>query len=563
MSLQFPDLTIRARLIGGFAALLALLLALGALALDRVQAVRAAALDLETNWLPSVRHLGALSAVAGDHRFAVSLHILNTDAAEMRRVEERIALAVRQAGEARAAYEPLISSPQERQLYADFARRWDAYAVAAEAVLAQSRRNENTAAVQLLEQQMVPAYRSMREVLDRLVRINVEGADQAGSDAAAAYSLTYTLVIGLLGFALLLGAAIAWAIVRAIGRGIASIVTPMQAMARGSLDASVPALSERTEIGQIAAALRGFQAELLAKRAADEAVVTESAARAARAARVEALVRSFEAEAGDALRGMAAAAKQLDTTALDMRGTADQGTGTAASLAATSEQASANVQTVAASTEEMSASIAEVARQVSESARAARRAADDARATDAAVGGLAAAADRIGEVVQLISGIAAQTNLLALNATIEAARAGEAGKGFAVVASEVKQLAAQTAKATEDITTQITAMQAEAGPAVDAIRGIARTIEAMDALTAQVAAAAEEQSAAVKEIGRAVAEAAAGTRDVSHHAAGMVEGAQKTGAAASQVQAASGGLARRSEQLRGQVDSFLAGIRAA
>jgi methyl-accepting chemotaxis protein len=200
---------------------------------------------------------------------------------------------------------------------------------------------------------------------------------------------------------------------------------------------------------------------------------------------------------------------------------------------------------------------------VAETARVARQTADEARATDGAVASLAESATRIGEVVRLIGDIASQTNLLALNATIEAARAGEAGKGFAVVASEVKQLASQTAKATEEIGAQIGAMQAETTRAVDAIRGIARTIESMDGLTTQVASAAEEQAAAVQEIGRAVAEAASGTSQVSRTAGGVTDGAQRTGAAATQLRAASGELSQHAEGLRGQVDTFLSGIRAA
>ena len=173
------------------------------------------------------------------------------------------------------------------------------------------------------------------------------------------------------------------------------------------------------------------------------------------------------------------------------------------------------------------------------------------------MGGLSETTGRIGEVVKLIAGIAGQTNLLALNATIEAARAGEHGKGFAVVASEVKALASQTAKATEEISAQIAAMQAETTRAVGAIKGIGGTIEEMNGLAAQVAAVAEQQSAATREIGRAFAEAAAGTRDASHHASGLAEVEARTGAAAS------GELAQQAEGLHGRVHTFLSSIRAA
>ena len=211
----------------------------------------------------------------------------------------------------------------------------------------------------------------------------------------------------------------------------------------------------------------------------------------------------------------------------------------------------------------MTSSLREISRQVSRSTGIAGQAVEQAGRTNGTVRGLAEAAGRIGEVVGLIQSIASQTNLLALNATIEAARAGEAGKGFAVVASEVKTLATQTARATEEISAQIAAMQAVTSGAVADIQGIGGTIGEMNEITTTIAAAVEEQSAATAEISRSVGQAAAGTSEVSGNVVQVTEAAAQTGAAATQVLGASGELARQAERLRAEVERFLSGIRAA
>ncbi|MBY0335931.1 MAG: methyl-accepting chemotaxis protein [Acetobacteraceae bacterium] len=419
-------------------------------------------------------------------------------------------------------------------------------------------------ALRLLEERRTPAYSELRARFVQAVARRMDAAEQASNDATAAVNQDVLVSLGVMAAGGILSAAIAlWLMLVGVARPVTGITNRMTALESGDKVTPVPFAGRRDEVGRMASALESFRRVALEQDRATAEREREEAAKRERAERIETLVRDFEVRSSDVLRFVTSAATELDATAASMQATAEGGTRQAAALASAASQAAANVQTVAASAEEMSASIAEVARQIADGARIASRAAEEARATDTAVGSLANAAREIGDAVRLISDIAGQTNLLALNATIEAARAGDAGKGFAVVASEVKALASQTAKATEEIGARIAAIQAGTDQAVLAIRAIARTVGEMDGTMAQVAAATEQQTAATREIGRAAGEAATGTDVVTSNAAGAAEGAAETGVASSQVRAASAELARRSEQLSVEVDGFLQGIRAA
>ncbi|WP_428846410.1 urea ABC transporter substrate-binding protein [Azospirillum sp. A26] len=279
-----------------------------------------------------------------------------------------------------------------------------------------------------------------------------------------------------------------------------------------------------------------------------------------RAARLEALTRAFESKVGRLVQTVSSAAAEMTGTATAMSETAGRSNRLSAAMSQSSAQASMNVQTVATATEELSASIQEIGRQVASSAAIAGKAVADTRRTDTVVQSLADSAGRIGQVIGLIQGIAGQTNLLALNATIEAARAGEAGKGFAVVASEVKTLANQTARATEDIATQVGAIQSATAEAVAAIRSIAGTIAEINEIAAAIAAAVEQQGAATGEIARNVQEAARGTESVASNIAGVSDAASDTGTAAGQVLGVASQVAGHADELSREVNNFLAEV---
>lgn len=298
-----------------------------------------------------------------------------------------------------------------------------------------------------------------------------------------------------------------------------------------------------------------------AQRATEERLRQEAEAR--RKAEMNALADGFEASVRRVVQSVGAAATQVRAGSDAMASTSEEATQQAATVAAASEQASANVQTVASAAEELTSSISEIARQVTQSAAVATEATNKAKATGATVDGLAQAAQKIGEVVTLITSIANQTNLLALNATIEAARAGEAGKGFAVVASEVKNLASQTARATDEIASQIGAVQSATVQAVEAIRGIESTIAELGQISTTIASAVEEQTSATSEISRNVQEASTGTAEVSRNIVGVSEAASEAGRSAVQMKGAAEDLSRQAATLTKEVDAFIGRIRAA
>jgi methyl-accepting chemotaxis protein len=403
--------------------------------------------------------------------------------------------------------------------------------------------------------------------IDSVLALSRTASEEAGRLAAAAQDegrRDQLINILLMTFTLALAGATLWLVMRRVVGPLAEMTATMGKLADGDLAVTVPHAGRRDEVGQMAQAVAVFKDNAVRMRdLQQEQEAAKTRAAAEKKAAMDKLADDLEAGISGVARIVSTASGELTSSAQAMSATAEETTRQAASVAAATDQASTNVQTVASAAEELSSSVAEISRQVSESARVAAQAVEEANQTNATVQGLAGAAQKIGEVVRLISDIAGQTNLLALNATIEAARAGEAGKGFAVVASEVKQLATQTARATEDIAQQVATIQGATNASVAAIQGIAGTIGRINEIATAIASAVEEQGAATQEIARNVQQAAAGTQEVASTIAGVTEAARETGGVASAVRTAAEQLSQQSAVLNEQVARVVSNIRAA
>jgi methyl-accepting chemotaxis protein len=370
----------------------------------------------------------------------------------------------------------------------------------------------------------------------------------------AAGGLAGLLVAGLAAFAL----------GRGLVRPLGEICGVMDGLANGDLSIEVPFAERHNEIGRISRSLTVFKDRLLdAERLRAEREEATARAVAERKSALSRIAQEFEKSVGGIVAGAASAAAEMQRSAQSLSAIAKETTQQSTTVAAAAQQTSANVQTVASAAERLSTSGQEISHQIVHSASMAQSAVAQADRTNTMVEGLLQATQKIGEVMGLIKNIAAQTNLLALNATIESARAGEAGKGFAVVAGEVKALATQTAKATEEIADQIQAIRDATGTTAGAIREIGATIGQIDEIATTIAAAVEEQDGSTKEISRSVLQAAQGTQGVMQNIAGVTQASGQVGTAAELVLGSAGELAKQSERLKQEVESFLATVRAA
>ncbi|WP_420412289.1 methyl-accepting chemotaxis protein [Roseibium sp.] len=408
------------------------------------------------------------------------------------------------------------------------------------------------------------AKRTQLDTLTKQVSADIAGISQAQSAAAksaataAEVQIAMTVLLSILG-----GIGLAIVLNLAITRPIRTITNVMNSLAGGDNEVTIPGLDRGDEIGDMSRTVQVFRDNAIERANLQAQNAQEEASRQERQQRIDSLINNFRATAEDAIGSVATTAGSLDTTAQALTDIARDSAGHASETQDSSNETTNNVQTVASAAEELAASIGEISRQVSQTTEIVERATIGTRETNDKVEGLAEAATKIGEVVTLIQAIAEQTNLLALNATIEAARAGEAGKGFAVVAAEVKELATQTSKATEEISSQITAIQTATKDSVVAIGQIAETMDEVNNYTSAIASAVEQQGAATAEISQNVQRAAEATGTVSNNMTQLSQAVDQTASSADMVLSASGELTEKTDELKTEVESFLSEVAAA
>jgi methyl-accepting chemotaxis protein len=524
--------------------------------------INAQSTDIADRWLPRVSTVSDISSALNDYHNNQAQLIISEEKDELKKFQNLLGLSKKEFEEASKRYKDSIRTDDNRELFQKLEAAAKDYFDASTDVIDMAMELDKDS-IQIYRAASANEFEAVRSALIALVEFNTKGS-QVASDTADSMYGTSLLMIG--GATVIVFGLIGWATIfvgRNISAPISEITHTMSELSHGNKTVAIPYTGRADEIGSMAEAVQIFKENIIK---ADEMTAAQEAERKAKEQRAEKIshrTASFDNVIKLVLNTVSQASHQMESSAQTMQAAAEETNVQSTAVAAASEEATGNVQTVAAATEELSASIQEISRQVAESTRVVGHAVQEATKTKDLVRGLDQAAGKIGQVVALITDIAEQTNLLALNATIEAARAGEAGKGFAVVASEVKNLATQTAKATEEISGQIEGIQGATKSSVEAIERIFATIEKVNGISTTIAAAVEEQGAATKEIARNVEQAASGTREVSSSIQGVTQAAGETGQVSIQVLEAAKELAKQSTTLRSEVDTFLLDIKAA
>jgi methyl-accepting chemotaxis protein len=522
----FNNLKIGKKLGLGFGIVEVLMIALGAFSIVQLSKVNGSTVDIATNWMPSVRILGELRFDTSGYRRDTLNYIESAD--KRQHYEEKLKKTLGAIADEKKKYEPMISSDEERKLYQGFSEQWDNYVVVNTRISELAAQNKNAEAVLLFQSEGSKIFEASAKLLQDDLDLNDKGAENAAKQAAAAYASSRYWVIGILIGAVVIGFGLATLLARSISSSASRMLAMIQEVAANNLTVKDMDVSSKDEIGQAGMALNQMKNNL------------------------HGVIQSI----AETSLQVASASEELSNTSQQITANSEETSAQAKVVSDNTQKVSQNLQTVATGAEEMGASIKEIAKNATEAAKVATSAVKVAETTTTTVSKLGESSNEIGQVIKVITSIAQQTNLLALNATIEAARAGEAGKGFAVVANEVKELAKETAKATEDISRKIEAIQTDTKAAVDAIASISGVIHQINDISSTIATAVEEQNATTNEMSRNVSEAAQGSGEITSNIAGVAQAAESTSQGAGDTQKAAQQLVETSTQLRRLVEKF-------
>jgi len=555
--------SIRSKIVAVVVILLAATTTMGVLALREIREIDTRLAEVQNSWLRSILALGEIQATILRYQTAVRDHLLADGPSVEAQIEQHVQTLERSLQSVFGEYEALKTSIGERDNYDELKRTWIDYAAAGMDVLAASRDQDFATGRQIFTDKLIPLGTRTDELLDKERTLNRDGADLAVARGSESYKFAVFIVGIGLAFTILLGALVAYFLIRDVSDSIDSITAPMRALGQGELDVVIERVQDRTEIGEMARDLAIFKATLIAKRNTDTAAAAEAQAKIARIHRIDGVIHGFKVMIGDLVSSLSLWSGDLEAAANSLTATAQMTGRVSGKATGASQDISENVRTAATATDQITSSTAEISRHVLNASRVAEEAVRQAENTDSEITRLSASAQRIGSVIRLIGAIAEQTNLLALNATIEAARAGESGKGFAVVASEVKALAAQTAKATEEIGSQIAEMQQATETSVAAIKEIGATINQISGISATISSAVEAQRVSTQEIAQHIQHATSRSNEVAHSIEDVSRGAGKTEMASARVLDAARTLSSENGRLREEVDRFLTDIAAA